>query len=104
MNPDPGPCGNSCAKSPVSPAIARRKVGIIYEADRMNEATSNAFLKTLEEPPGLTTLLLLTTRPTRCCRRSAAAACISVSPRPPRRSRTRPCPAGKPIIRPGWDG
>lgn len=40
-----------------------RKVAIIYEADRMNNATANAFLKTLEEPPRDTTLLLLTTRP-----------------------------------------
>jgi len=40
-----------------------RKVAIVYEADRMNTATANAFLKTLEEPPRDTTLLLLTTRP-----------------------------------------
>jgi len=50
-------------KIAVSPAVAMRKVGIIYEADRMNSETSNAFLKTLEEPPGRTTLLLLTSRP-----------------------------------------
>ncbi len=47
----------------LSPTIARRKVGIVYEADRMNASTSNAFLKTLEEPPGRSTLILLTTRP-----------------------------------------
>ena len=40
-----------------------RKVGIIFEADRMNVQSANAFLKTLEEPPGETTLFLLTTRP-----------------------------------------
>ena len=40
-----------------------RKVGIVMEADRMNAASANAFLKTLEEPPGGTTLFLLTTRP-----------------------------------------
>ena len=40
-----------------------RKVAVIYEADRMNNPTANAFLKTLEEPPAETTLLLLTTRP-----------------------------------------
>jgi len=40
-----------------------RKVGIIYEADRMNRQAANAFLKTLEEPPAGTTLFLLTTRP-----------------------------------------
>jgi DNA polymerase-3 subunit delta' len=40
-----------------------RKVGIIIDADRMNPASANAFLKTLEEPPAGTTLFLLTTRP-----------------------------------------
>lgn len=40
-----------------------RKVGIVFEADRMNPASANAFLKTLEEPPAGTTLFLLTTRP-----------------------------------------
>lgn len=40
-----------------------RKVGVVYEADRMNDATANAFLKTLEEPPDSTTLFLLTTHP-----------------------------------------
>lgn len=39
------------------------KVGVIHEADRMNTATANAFLKTLEEPPRDTTLFLLTTQP-----------------------------------------
>jgi DNA polymerase-3 subunit delta' len=50
-------------KIQVSPAVAPRKVAIIHEADRMNTAAANIFLKTLEEPPGKTTLLLLTTRP-----------------------------------------
>jgi DNA polymerase-3 subunit delta' len=63
VNPDPGTMREFLRKIAVSPAIARRKVGIVHEADRMNDSTSNAFLKTLEEPPGLTTLLLLTTRP-----------------------------------------
>lgn len=40
-----------------------RKVGIVVDADRMNAASANAFLKTLEEPPAGTTLFLLTTRP-----------------------------------------
>ena len=40
-----------------------RKVGIVIDADRMNAASANAFLKTLEEPPPGTTLFLLTTRP-----------------------------------------
>ena len=40
-----------------------RKVGILLDADRMNPASANAFLKTLEEPPVGTTLFLLSTRP-----------------------------------------
>lgn len=40
-----------------------RKVGVVFEADRMNPAAANAFLKTLEEPPPGTTLFLLSTRP-----------------------------------------
>ncbi len=40
-----------------------RKVAAVYEADRMNNSTANAFLKTLEEPPDGTTLILITTRP-----------------------------------------
>ena len=40
-----------------------RKVGILINADRMNPASANAFLKTLEEPPIGTTLFLLSTRP-----------------------------------------
>jgi DNA polymerase-3 subunit delta' len=47
----------------VSPAVAPRKVAILHEADRLNLAAANIFLKTLEEPPPNTTLLLLTTRP-----------------------------------------
>jgi DNA polymerase-3 subunit delta' len=47
----------------VSPAVARGKVAILQEAERMNTAAANIFLKTLEEPPANTTLLLLTTRP-----------------------------------------
>ncbi|MDD3153749.1 MAG: hypothetical protein PHS41_02695 [Victivallaceae bacterium] len=38
---------------------ARRKVGIIYDADRMNAASQNALLKTLEEPPPATMILLV---------------------------------------------
>lgn len=40
-----------------------RKVGIVFDADRMNVQSANAFLKTLEEPPAGTTLFLLTSRP-----------------------------------------
>jgi DNA polymerase III subunit delta' len=41
------------------------KVGVIVEADRMNDQAANAFLKTLEEPPQNTLLLLLTANPQR---------------------------------------
>lgn len=39
------------------------KVGVIYDADRLNPNAQNAFLKTLEEPPAHCLLLLLTTAP-----------------------------------------
>lgn len=41
------------------------KVGVIIDAERMGEAASNAFLKTLEEPPDDCLLLLLTASPAR---------------------------------------
>jgi DNA polymerase-3 subunit delta' len=40
-----------------------RKVGIIYDADRMNGEAQNAFLKTLEEPPSNTFFILTTGNP-----------------------------------------
>ncbi len=43
--------------------LGGNKVAVIYEADRMNIAAANAFLKTLEEPPKGTTIFMLTTRP-----------------------------------------
>ena len=60
---EPGTMRAFISKLSVSSAVASRKVGIVYEADRMNTQTANAFLKTLEEPPANTTLLLITTRP-----------------------------------------
>jgi DNA polymerase-3 subunit delta' len=47
----------------LSAAAGPRKVGVVYEADRMMVPAANAFLKTLEEPPADTTLFLLSTRP-----------------------------------------
>ncbi|MEX2381445.1 MAG: DNA polymerase III subunit gamma/tau [Opitutales bacterium] len=46
-----------------SPRLSRKKVALIYEADRMNSAAANIFLKTLEEPPEDTILFLLSSRP-----------------------------------------
>lgn len=44
---------------------ARIKVGIIVDADRMDDSPANAFLKTLEEPPANTIIILLTAEPQR---------------------------------------
>ena len=44
-----------------APAQGRRKVYIIDEAHMLTEAASNAFLKTLEEPPGHVIFVLCTT-------------------------------------------
>ena len=41
----------------------RRKVGVIFEADRMVPQAANAFLKTLEEPPNNSLLILLSSIP-----------------------------------------
>ena len=42
------------------PFEGRTKVVIIDDAHRMNKSSQNAFLKTLEEPPGSTVLILIT--------------------------------------------
>ena len=44
-------------------AAGGRKVGILREADRLQPQASNAFLKTLEEPPADSLLLLLSAQP-----------------------------------------
>jgi DNA polymerase-3 subunit delta' len=41
------------------------KVGIVVDADCLGEESSNAFLKTLEEPPAQTVIVLLTADPQR---------------------------------------
>lgn len=43
--------------------VGGRKVGIVREADRLQVQASNAFLKTLEEPPAGSLLLLLSAQP-----------------------------------------
>ncbi len=45
------------------PFEGRRKVLIVDGAEAMNEASSNAFLKTLEEPPGESLIILITAMP-----------------------------------------
>lgn len=46
-------------------SAGKTKVGLIVEADCMNEPAQNAFLKTLEEPASDTLLVLATTTPAR---------------------------------------
>jgi DNA polymerase-3 subunit delta' len=49
----------------LKPNDARYKVWTIVDADRMNPQSANAFLKTLEEPPGNSLMILLSTQPDR---------------------------------------
>jgi DNA polymerase III subunit delta' len=44
------------------PAVARRKVFVLDEAERMTGDTPQAFLKTLEEPPAATVIVLILPR------------------------------------------
>ena len=45
------------------PSEGRKKVLIVDGAEAMNEAAQNAFLKTLEEPPGDSLIILITSMP-----------------------------------------
>src|SRR5690606_16938037 len=45
------------------PGEGRHTVGVLLDADRMNTASANAFLKVLEEPPERTVLVLTAERP-----------------------------------------
>jgi DNA polymerase-3 subunit delta' len=45
------------------PAEGAARVFVIEEADKLNDAASNALLKTLEEPPPTTHIVLVTSRP-----------------------------------------
>jgi DNA polymerase-3 subunit delta' len=44
-------------------SLGGRKVGVIFDADRLQPQASNAFLKTLEEPPSHSYLILVTAFP-----------------------------------------
>ncbi|MFA7230250.1 MAG: hypothetical protein WC071_03175 [Victivallaceae bacterium] len=46
-----------------STLTANKKIGIIFDADRMNTESQNAFLKTLEEPPADCFFILATGNP-----------------------------------------
>jgi DNA polymerase-3 subunit delta' len=45
------------------PFEADKRIFIINDADKMNDSSANALLKTLEEPPATTYLILITGRP-----------------------------------------
>ena len=45
------------------PYESELRVFIVNDADKMNDSSSNALLKTLEEPPSTTFLILVTSRP-----------------------------------------
>ncbi|HEX8707446.1 MAG TPA: DNA polymerase III subunit delta' [Pyrinomonadaceae bacterium] len=45
------------------PYEGKARIFLIEEADRLNEASANALLKTLEEPPATSHLVLITSRP-----------------------------------------
>lgn len=62
-NPDKGTLRHFIQLIAKTPYAGPKKVAVVFEADRFNPSSSNAFLKTLEEPPLDTTILLLTTRP-----------------------------------------
>ena len=53
------------SKANLRSSMGRMKVGVILDADCLTEEASNAFLKTLEEPPAQTIILLLSTQPQR---------------------------------------
>src|SRR5262249_48264438 len=52
-----------CHDLALAPMEGRRKIAIIDDADLFNDASGNALLKTLEEPPAHSLLILLTTNP-----------------------------------------
>jgi len=52
-----------CLNLGLKPARGKRKIVILDDADDLNEEASNAFLKTLEEPPPGSVLILIGTSP-----------------------------------------
>ncbi len=61
---------------------SKKKLGVIIEADRLVTAASNAFLKTLEEPPANSMLILLTASPEMLLD-TILSRCLIVQLRPP---------------------
>jgi DNA polymerase-3 subunit delta' len=58
--------------------FGRRKVGLIFDADRLQPQAANAFLKTLEEPPGQSHLILISAQPDQLLE-TIASRCLEVS-------------------------
>ena len=54
-----------CARISLRPMAGGRKVGIIDDADHLNQEGANCLLKTLEEPPPKSVLILIGTSPQR---------------------------------------
>jgi DNA polymerase-3 subunit delta' len=48
-----------CGQLALKPMRGGRKIGILEDADDLNDASANAFLKTLEEPPPGSVLILI---------------------------------------------
>jgi DNA polymerase-3 subunit delta' len=53
----------ACAMLALAPMVGRARVLVVDGADLLREEAANAFLKTLEEPPGRALVILLTARP-----------------------------------------
>ncbi len=50
-------------KVSVKPALSKRKVFVVSEAEKLNPSSQNAMLKVLEEPPDYCSIILLCTHP-----------------------------------------
>ena len=68
----------------MSSLLGGAKVGVIFDADRLVEAAANAFLKTLEEPPGHSHLLLVSAQPDQLLE-TILSRCIEIPLRPEHR-------------------
>jgi DNA polymerase-3 subunit delta' len=58
----------------LKPSEGSKKILIVDGAETLNMTAQNAFLKTLEEPPGDTLIILVTSMPQACCRLFARGA------------------------------
>ena len=91
------------------PYEARAKVYIFLEADSFNIEAANAFLKTLEEPPGHVHFILVTDRPERLlptivsrCQPVAFSPVPAAGARPPTCTSGAGCPRPRRSSSPGW--